>query len=58
MNRAHFLDKVVSAECECGRERRELTFRQLKNKWPICTKCRRPMKIKAKDAVSSVHTTD
>ena len=51
-------DEVVSAECECGRESRELTFRQLKNKWPICTKCRRPMKIKAKDAVPSVHTTD
>ena len=51
-------DEVVSAECECGRESRELTFRQLKNKRPICAKCRRPMKIKAIDAVSSVYTTD
>lgn len=54
------LDDIVIAECECLRETRELTFRQLKNKWPRCKLCsqNKPMKIKVRDAIPSVHPTD
>jgi len=52
------LDREVLAECECGREKKVMTFRKLKNKWPHCSKCNQPMKVKVNDAVSSIHTSD
>jgi len=52
------LDKEVLAECECGREKKVMTFRKLKNKWPHCSKCNQPMKVKVKDAVPPIHTAD
>jgi len=42
------LDMKVTAICECEREKRVITYRQLKNKWPICD-CRKPMIIKMDD---------
>ena len=52
------LDREVLAECECGREKKVMTFRKLKNKWPHCSKCNQPMKVKVNDAVSSIHPSD
>ena len=51
------LDKEVLAECECGRETKIVTFRNLKNKWPICSKCKRPMKVRG-NAVPIISTAD
>ena len=51
------LDKKVQAECECGREKRIVTFRNLKNRWPICNKCKQPMKVKG-NAIPPISTTD
>tara|TARA_E500000318_G_C3451627_1_gene169000 strand:+ start:32 stop:208 length:177 start_codon:yes stop_codon:yes gene_type:complete len=50
------LDKQVLAECECGKETRTVTFRNLKNRWPMC-KCKKPMKVKG-NAVPPISTTD
>ena len=52
------LDKTVVAQCECLRDKKVLTFRQLKNKWPMCRYCNQPMKVKSDDAVPPVHPTD
>jgi len=40
------LDDVLTAICNCGEEK-EVTFRNLKNKWPQCKKCNQPMRIKS-----------
>ena len=50
------LDKQVLAECECGKETRTVTFRNLKNRWPMC-KCKKPMKVKG-NAVPPISTAD
>ncbi len=50
------LDKEIVAVCSCG-EKRVLTFRKLKNKWPECKRCKRPMRV-IKDADANVHTPD
>mgnify|MGYP003113109204 CR=1 FL=1 len=50
------LDRIVVAVCSCGRTK-SVTFRNVKNKWPQCKRCRRPMRIK-KDADANVHTPD
>jgi hypothetical protein len=51
------LDKKVEAVCECGKETRAVTFRNLKNKWPHCQKCKQPMKV-ISNAVSSFQASD
>ena len=51
------LDKEVLAECECGRESRTVTFRNLKNRWPVCNKCKKPMKVKG-NAIPIISTAD
>tara|TARA_R100000234_G_C5003673_1_gene181531 strand:- start:2911 stop:3081 length:171 start_codon:yes stop_codon:yes gene_type:complete len=38
------LDDKTNAVCECGKVKKILTFRNLKNKWPIC-ECKQPMRI-------------
>jgi hypothetical protein len=50
------LDDVVVARCECGKESRTITFRQLKNKWPLC-ECRQSMKVST-DATAALHSSD
>ena len=50
------LDKQVEAFCECG-AKRTVTFRNLKNRWPICARCKQPMKVKG-NAVPPISTTD
>ena len=50
------LDRIVVAVCSCGRSK-SVTFRNVKNKWPQCKRCKRPMRIK-KDADANVHTPD
>jgi hypothetical protein len=50
------LDRIVVAVCSCGRTK-SVTFRNVKNKWPQCKRCRRPMRIK-KDADANVHAPD
>jgi len=53
------LDTKAIAYCEHCSIEIETTFRKLKNKWKICSKCQIPMKVKVKkDAISSVHSTD
>lgn len=53
------LDTKAIAYCEDCNVRIETTFRKLKNKWNICTKCSTPMKVRVKeDAVPVIHTTD
>lgn len=37
-------DHLIEAVCECGKEKRILTMRKLKNKWPFC-ECRQAMKV-------------
>ena len=51
------LDKTMQAVCDCGRETKLVTFRNLKNKWPHCKKCNQPMKVKS-DAIPTVPTSD
>lgn len=46
------LDEPVQAVCDCGLETKTVTFRNLKNKWPHCRKCKQPMKVKS-NAISS-----
>ena len=41
------LDDTLLAVCSCGAEKREVTFRNLKNKWPQCKKCNEAMRIKS-----------
>lgn len=50
------LDEVLVAVCECG-VTKEVTFRNLKNKWAKCHKCNQPMKVKS-NAVSFISTPD
>ena len=52
------IETEVLAECECLRDSKKLTFRQLKNKWPHCKYCNQPMKVKVEYAVPAVHPTD
>jgi len=40
------LDRRVNAVCECGEQMKQVTFRNLKNRWPHC-RCNQPMKVKA-----------
>ena len=47
------LDKTTKVVCECGKEEREVTFRNLKNRWPHCKKCKEPMKV-ISNAVTSI----
>ena len=47
------LNSLTVAVCECGKEKRTLTFRQLKNKWPHC-ECKQSMKV-LPDAASSLY---
>ena len=51
-NNPDSMDKEVEAVCECGKYKKVITFRNLKNKWPRC-KCKLSMKVKS-NAVSSV----
>ena len=46
-NESSHLDRQVKAVCKCGKESKQVTFRNLKNKWPHCSGCptRRPMKV-------------
>ena len=37
-------DHLIEATCECGKTKRVLTTRKLKNKWPHC-ECRLAMKV-------------
>ena len=37
-------DHLIEAVCECGKHKRTLTMRKLKNKWPHC-ECRQAMKV-------------
>jgi hypothetical protein len=48
------LNSLTVAVCECGKEQRTLTFRQLKNKWPFC-ECKQSMKV-LPDATSPIRT--
>ena len=50
------LDKTVVAICSCGHEK-SVTFRNVKNKWPQCKRCKRPMRI-IKDADADVSFPD
>lgn len=50
------LDELIEAICACGAELRNITFRNLKNKWPHC-KCKQPMKVKS-NADPSISTFD
>jgi len=50
------LDEVCVAVCECG-VTKEVTFRNLKNKWARCHKCNQPMRVKS-NAVSFISTPD
>jgi hypothetical protein len=43
------LDKQVEAICECLAEKRLITYRALKNKWPHCS-CRQSMKVLVQNA--------
>ena len=43
------LDKKVEAICSCKAEKRFITYRTLKNKWPHCS-CRQSMKVLVQDA--------
>lgn len=38
------LDRNINAVCECGKNKKTLTFRNLKNKWPTC-ECKQPMRV-------------
>tara|TARA_R110000751_G_scaffold220032_2_gene322687 strand:+ start:1535 stop:1687 length:153 start_codon:yes stop_codon:yes gene_type:complete len=40
------LDNIIMAVCDCGAEK-EVTYRNLKNKWPLCKRCNQPMRIKS-----------
>jgi len=51
------LDKQVQAVCECGRETKLVTFRNLKNKWPHCKRCGQAMKV-IRDADAFIPTPD
>jgi hypothetical protein len=59
------LDKTVLAICKCEKERKAISFRTIKNKWPRC-ECKQPMIIKPNspipkedlDADSSYSTSD
>lgn len=50
------LNKTMQAVCECGKESRTVTFRNLKNRWPRCP-CGHAMKVKS-NANTFVHTAD
>ena len=50
------LDKQVEASCECGATR-TVTFRNLKNRWPVCVRCKQPMKVKG-NAIPPISTAD
>jgi|TARA_R110000824_G_scaffold50752_7_gene141530 hypothetical protein len=43
------LDITTLVVCECKQEKKTITYRQIKNKWPICD-CRKPMTIVSKEA--------
>ena len=47
------LDEPVVAVCECGHTK-GITFRNLKNRWPHCPKCKQPMKVLPNAATPSV----
>jgi hypothetical protein len=50
------LDSEVVAVCECGADRRCITFRKLKRTWPHC-KCRSKLPLKViPNAVAPVPT--
>ncbi len=51
------LDEQVQALCECGKESKLVTFRNLKNKWPHCKQCGRAMRV-VKNADAHVSTPD
>ena len=50
------LDQLNKAVCECRGEERFVTFRQLKNRWPVC-RCNQTMKV-LPDAITTVHSTN
>ena len=51
------LNNTVLAVCDdCGTSRL-VTFRAIKNKFPICKRCKQPMRIK-RDTIPTVPTTD
>lgn len=40
------LDKQVTAVCLKCEEKKIVTFRNIKNKWPLCNTCKDPMMVK------------